>query len=213
MEEVGIRVCHMLSSPITIAIKKAWRWHRLRCCMVMGVELRCFRVRLENGRFLDLTFCKKPRSKFVWLARTYELRNRGRRAMLNIGEDGWALKLEILCTSRCQLWEVCVISRYSTAKKKPETSSVVFTLGHKNVHFSREHANQHELAQPLPQQEISAEFKKAIEAEGNFTRVAIDPRVQIKSSTLMPKWVQRSKQSSCTFSTRTMMFSPGLPLI
>jgi hypothetical protein len=56
--------------------------------MVMGVELRCFRVRLENGRFLDPTFCKKPRSKFVWLARTYELRNRGKRAMLNIGEDG-----------------------------------------------------------------------------------------------------------------------------
>jgi transposase InsO family protein len=29
-------------------------------------QLRCFGVRLGNGRFLDPTFCKKPRSKFVW---------------------------------------------------------------------------------------------------------------------------------------------------
>jgi hypothetical protein len=35
---------------------------------------------LENGKCLDLTFCKKPRSKFVWLGRTCELHNRGRRA-------------------------------------------------------------------------------------------------------------------------------------
>jgi hypothetical protein len=55
--------------------------------MVVGVELRCFRVRLENGMFLDLTFCKKPRSKFVWLVRTYELRSLGRRAMPIIGEE------------------------------------------------------------------------------------------------------------------------------
>jgi hypothetical protein len=43
--------------------------------MVVGVELRCFEVRLENERFLDPTFCKKPRSKFVWLVRTCELHN------------------------------------------------------------------------------------------------------------------------------------------
>jgi hypothetical protein len=55
--------------------------------MVVGVELHCFRVRLENGRFLDLTFCKKLRSKFVWLGRTCELRNRGRRTMMIIGEE------------------------------------------------------------------------------------------------------------------------------
>jgi hypothetical protein len=55
--------------------------------MVVGVELRCFRVRLENGRFLDPAFWKKPKSKFVWLGRTCELRNRGRRAMPIIGEE------------------------------------------------------------------------------------------------------------------------------
>jgi hypothetical protein len=38
---------------------------RLRCYMVVGAELRCFGVRLENRRFLDPTYCKKPRDKFV----------------------------------------------------------------------------------------------------------------------------------------------------
>jgi hypothetical protein len=60
----------------------------LRCCMVISVELRCFEVRLENGGYLDLIFCKKPRNKFVWLGRIYELCNRGRRATPIIGEEG-----------------------------------------------------------------------------------------------------------------------------
>jgi hypothetical protein len=55
--------------------------------MVIGVELNYFRVRPENGRFLDPTFCKKPRSKFVWLGRTCELHNRGRRATPITGEE------------------------------------------------------------------------------------------------------------------------------
>jgi hypothetical protein len=55
--------------------------------VVIGVKLRCFGVRLENGRCLDLTFCKKSRRKFVWLGRTCELHNLGRRAMLIIGEE------------------------------------------------------------------------------------------------------------------------------
>jgi hypothetical protein len=33
------------------------------------------------------TFCKKPRSKLVWLGRTCELHNQGRRATLIIGEE------------------------------------------------------------------------------------------------------------------------------
>jgi hypothetical protein len=43
------------------------------------------------------------------------------------------------------------------------------------VHFLREDTDQPE--QPLLKQEISSEFKKAIEAKGDFTRVALDPRV------------------------------------
>jgi hypothetical protein len=87
MEEVGIRVCHMPSSPITIAIKKVWIWHHLRCYMVIGVELHYFGMRLENGRFSDSTYCKKPRSKFTWLGRTFESHNLGKRATPIKGEE------------------------------------------------------------------------------------------------------------------------------
>jgi hypothetical protein len=55
--------------------------------MVEGVELHCFGVRLENRKFLDPTFWKKPRSKFIWLGRTCELHNQGRRATPIIGEE------------------------------------------------------------------------------------------------------------------------------
>jgi hypothetical protein len=71
--------------------------------MVRDVGLHCFGVRLENEKCLDPTFCKKPRSKFIWLGRICELHNRGRRAMSIIGEESEALKLEILSTSRCHL--------------------------------------------------------------------------------------------------------------
>jgi hypothetical protein len=55
--------------------------------MVVGAELCCSGVRLENGRFMDLTFCKKLRSKFVSLGRTCELRNQGRKATSIIGGE------------------------------------------------------------------------------------------------------------------------------
>jgi hypothetical protein len=54
-----------------------------------------------------------------------------------------------------------------------------FAPGHKNVHFLREDTDQ--LEQPLPKQKILAEFKKAIEAESDFTGVALDPRVPDKT--------------------------------
>jgi hypothetical protein len=34
--------------------------------MVEGAEPHCFRMRLRNEKFLDPTYCKKPRDKFVW---------------------------------------------------------------------------------------------------------------------------------------------------
>jgi hypothetical protein len=59
----------------------------LRCYMVIDVEPRYFGMRLENVRFLDPTFYKKPRSKFAWLGRTCELYNQGGRATPIIGEE------------------------------------------------------------------------------------------------------------------------------
>jgi hypothetical protein len=74
----------------------------------------------ETGErmFLDLSICKKPGSKFIWLGRTCELRNQGRRATLIIGEQSWALKLEISCTSRCHPWGVCAILRYEASSHR-----------------------------------------------------------------------------------------------
>jgi hypothetical protein len=41
-----------------------------------GVELCCFGMRRENGKFSDLTYWKKQRSKFVWLRKTFVSCNR-----------------------------------------------------------------------------------------------------------------------------------------
>jgi hypothetical protein len=54
-----------------------------------------------------------------------------------------------------------------------------FAPRHKNVHFLREDADQ--LEQPSPKQEMSAELKKAIEADSEFTRLPLDPRVPDKT--------------------------------
>jgi hypothetical protein len=115
MEEVGIRVCRMSSSPTTTVIRKVWRWHLLRHYMDVGVELHYFGMRLENRGFSDLTYCKKMRSKFAWLGRTFESCCQDKRTTPNIGDENYALKLEILFTSRCHLWVVCVISRFEAS--------------------------------------------------------------------------------------------------
>jgi hypothetical protein len=57
------------------------------CYMDVDVRLCCFGMRLENRKFLDLTYCKKLRSKFVGLGRTFVSRNRDKRAMPIIGEE------------------------------------------------------------------------------------------------------------------------------
>jgi hypothetical protein len=55
--------------------------------MDVGVELRCFGMRLKNIRFSDPTYCKKLRRKFTWLGGTFESLNQHKRAMSIIGEE------------------------------------------------------------------------------------------------------------------------------
>jgi hypothetical protein len=55
--------------------------------MDVGVEPHYFGMRLENERFSDPTNCMKPRSKFVWLGRTFESRNQDKRVTSIIGEE------------------------------------------------------------------------------------------------------------------------------
>jgi hypothetical protein len=52
-----------------------------------------------------------------------------------------------------------------------------FTLGHKNVYFLREDLEQHSTFTGQHKAEAPAECKKAIEAEGEFKKVPLDPRV------------------------------------
>jgi hypothetical protein len=54
--------------------------------MDVDVELYCFGMRLENGKFLDPTYYNKLRGKLVWLGRTFVPRNRDKRATPIIGE-------------------------------------------------------------------------------------------------------------------------------
>jgi hypothetical protein len=55
--------------------------------MDVDVEICCFGMRLDDGRFLDPTYCKRPRSKFIWLGRTFVSRNRDKRATSIIGGE------------------------------------------------------------------------------------------------------------------------------
>jgi hypothetical protein len=54
------------------------------------------------------------------------------------------------------------------------------------------------LEKPLPKKEISAEFKKAIEAEGDFTRLALDPRVPDRTACIGVEEASKSKRSCCS---------------
>jgi hypothetical protein len=55
--------------------------------MDVDVELHCFGMRLENERFSNPTYCKRLRSKFVWLGRTFISRNQDKRVTLIVGEE------------------------------------------------------------------------------------------------------------------------------
>jgi hypothetical protein len=52
-----------------------------------------------------------------------------------------------------------------------------FAPGHKNVHFLREESYQYQQSACPLKSEAPAKFNKAIEADGNFKKVALDPRV------------------------------------
>jgi hypothetical protein len=90
--------------------------------------------------------------------------------LLNIFEA--ALHLAYLCLKVPATFGVITIFG---SQKEARNIERGFTPRDKNVHFLREDIDQPE--QPSSKQEMSAKFKKAIEAKGDFTRVALDPRV------------------------------------
>jgi hypothetical protein len=60
------------------------------------------------------------------------------------------------------------------SQKEAQNSEHNFAPERKNVHFLREDTKQ---KQPSVKQATSTEFKKTIEAKGEFTKVPLDPRV------------------------------------
>jgi hypothetical protein len=62
-----------------------------------------------------------------------------------------------------------------------------FTPGHKNVHFLREDADQHEQAQPSSKQEISVELKKELKLKVTSADWHSTPEYQIGPSASVPK--------------------------
>ena len=64
MEAVGIRVCHMQNSLITIAIKPVSRWPRLKLCTEESAEHHCTGVRQEKVKYSDQKFFRKLTDKF-----------------------------------------------------------------------------------------------------------------------------------------------------
>jgi hypothetical protein len=77
----------MPSSPTTIVTKRVQRWRRSSCYMDVDAEICCFGMGLENERFLDPTYCKKSRIKFIRLGRTFELCSPDKRGTPIIGGE------------------------------------------------------------------------------------------------------------------------------
>jgi hypothetical protein len=70
------------------------------------------------------------------------------------------------------------------------------TPDHKNMHFLREGI---EYEQPPSEQETLAEFKKAIQPKGDFTRVALDLRVPDRTVCIGADMTQEDKAELIQF--------------
>jgi hypothetical protein len=65
MEEVVIKVYHMLNSHIIIVIRPVWRCHLLKLYMAGSAGLLYIGIRLEKGSSLGLNWFKKQKNKSV----------------------------------------------------------------------------------------------------------------------------------------------------
>jgi hypothetical protein len=133
--------------------------------------------RIEHVRVITLPVSfgtpKKPRTEYITfdiVDMLYPYNAIFGRGLLNTFEA--ALHSAYLCLKVPATFRVITV--FNNQKEARNIESV-FTPGHNNVHFLREDVDQPE--QPSPKQEILVEFKKSIEAEGDFTILPLDPRV------------------------------------
>jgi hypothetical protein len=133
--------------------------------------------RIEPIRVIIVPVCfgtpKKPRIEYITfdvVDMLYPYNAIVGWGLLNTSEA--ALHSAYLCLKVPPTFDVITVF---DSQKEAKNNERGFAPGHKNVHFLREDTDQPK--QPSPKQEILAEFKKAIEAQSDFTRVAVNPRV------------------------------------
>jgi hypothetical protein len=95
-----------------------------------------------------------------------------RRGMLNTIEV--ALHSGYLCLKIPATFSAISVS-YS--QKEAKNIECGFAPGYKNIHFLREDIEQYQQIECPVNKEAPTEFKKAIEAKGDFKKVALDPNV------------------------------------
>jgi hypothetical protein len=125
-----------------------------------------------QNRGLDGTL-KNPRTEYIIfdvVDMLYPYNAIFGRGLLNTFEA--ALHSGYLCLKILATFAVIIVF---DSQKEARNIERGFALEHKNVHFLKEDSDQ--LEQPSLKHETSPEFEKAIEVEGGFTRLALDPRV------------------------------------
>jgi hypothetical protein len=118
---------------------------------------------------------KNPRTKYITfgiVSMPYPYNAIFGRGLLNIFEA--ALHSGYLCLKILATFDVIIVFDSQQDARNIEKS---FASGHKNVHFLREEWEQHDSSARHCKEEASAGYKKGIEAEGEFKKVPLNPRV------------------------------------
>jgi hypothetical protein len=103
MEEVGIRVCHMPSSPTTIVIKRAQRWHRLRCHMDIDVELCSFGMRLVNKKVFGPDVLQEVEKQVRMVRENLRVAQSRQKSYADHRRRGLSFEVGDFFTSRCHI--------------------------------------------------------------------------------------------------------------
>jgi hypothetical protein len=145
---------------------------------------------------------KNPRTKYIAFDVVdipYTYNAIFRRGLLNTFEA--SLHSAYLCLKILATFGIIPIFRSQQGAKNIEKG---FALDHKNVHFLQEHPDQHN-AEPL------AKYKKAIEVEGEFKKVPLDPRVPDKTVCNGAEASQKEQREMLSFLDETMIYLHGQP--
>jgi hypothetical protein len=92
IKEIGIRICHGLSSLTIIVIKKACRCHHSKCYMDVVAAHLSIGSSLERKRYSDLTLSKRLKRQFIVSKKTWKPWSHAKRPIQTRGVDHWTSK-------------------------------------------------------------------------------------------------------------------------